>query len=101
MTLICLMSLLSLKKIKSSSLAPKSSRVMCNACSCLIDMPPVSDFSQTAPQPSRFASVYIVVSIGSFFKVLVAVTILFSDQVSSFVERSESAIFASKSPLFC
>ena len=65
MTLICLMSLLSLKKLKSPSLAPKSSRAfMCNVCSCLVHMPPVSDFSQPAPQPSRFGSVYIVVSIG-------------------------------------
>ena len=64
----------------------KSSRaLMCNACSCLVHMPPVSDFSQTATQPSRLASVYIVVSIGSYFKLLVAV-IIFSHQVSSFGE---------------
>ena len=56
LTLICLMSLLSLKNLKSPSLAPKSSRaLMCNTCSCLVYMLPVSDFSQTVPQPWRLA----------------------------------------------
>ena len=96
------MSLLFLKKLRSPSLAPKSSRaLMCNAYSCLVHMPPVSDFLQTVPQPSRLASMCIIASIGSFFKFLVAVIMLFFHQVSSFLERSESVIFASKLPLFC
>ena len=43
------MPLLSLKKLRSPSLAPRVSRVfMCNACSCLVHMLLVSHFSQTA-----------------------------------------------------
>ena len=95
------MTLLNLEK-KNPCLAPKnSSALMCNTCSCLVYMPPVSDFAQTAPQSSRLASVYIVVSVGSFFKRLMAVITLFSHQVSTFLERSEIIIFASKSFLFC
>ena len=71
MTIICLTYLLFLKKLRSHSLAPRSSRaLMCNACSCLVHMPHVSDFSQTAPQESRLATVYIVASISSFFSFL-------------------------------
>ena len=96
------MTLLNLEKLKNPCLAPKnSSALMLNACSCLVYMPPVSDFAQTSLQSSRLASMYIVVSVGSFFKLLVAVITLFSHQVSTFLEGCEIINFASKLFLFC
>ena len=97
-TLICLMSLLSLKKLGGPSLAPKNSRALiCNACSCLVYIPPVSIFfTLPPPQASKLGSVYIVVSTDTFFKLLVAVIILFWHQGSSFLEKSKTVILAGK-----
>ena len=97
-TLICLMSLLSLKKLGGPSLAPENSRALiCNACSCLVYIPPVSIFfTLPPPQVSKLGSVYIVVSIDTFFKLSVAVIILFWHQGSSFLEKSKTVILAGK-----
>ena len=94
--------LLSLKQLGSPSLAPKNPRVLVfNACPCLVHVPPVSDFYQTTLEPIRLASVHIVVSIGTFFKLFMAVITLFSHQVRSFLVRFESVIITSKLSLYC
>ena len=78
-----LMSALFLKKQRSPSLAPQNSRTfICNSCTCLVHVPPVTDLPNPASQPSRLALVYIVASTDIVFRRFVAVRILFSHQIS-------------------
>ena len=87
------------KKLRSSSLAPKSAKALfCNTFSCLVHMTTVSDFSQTAPNPQDLHQIILLQLLAGFFKLLVAVIILFSQRVSCFLEKSQSVIFALKLP---
>ena len=63
-------------------------------------MLPVSDLPNTVPQPSKFTFVYTAANTSTFFRLFVAVTILFF-QVSSFLELSKTVILASKLPSYC
>ena len=92
--LLSIMVLMYLIKVRSPGLGPKSSRtVIYNSCSCLVHMSPIS---KTAHQPSRIGSVHIAGFTGTVLRLLVDSLVLFSHQVSSFLNRFESVIFASK-----